>query len=90
MIKLILEEYDEEDYDYYYYVASYYGEGYRGLEDDLYTNSDDEVESWIWDKLQKGSFVTLTTPKYRFYYNPDKVEYGEDAYGIEDYLEGKD
>ena len=90
MIKLILEEYDEEDHDYYYYAASYYDEDYRGLEDDFYSNDYGEIESWIWDKLQKGFGVIFDTPEDRFYYNPDKVEYGEDAYGIEDYLDKKD
>lgn len=73
--------------DYENYARSYYGRNYSGLEDDIETDNVSDLEAWIWEKLQKGNYVEAVINGGALHrYSPDKVEYGEEAYGIEDYM----
>lgn len=62
---------------------SYYGTNYSGLEDDATFNDYEEMEDWVWDKLQDGLGVEVNGIRF----NPDLLVYGDEAYGIEDYLD---
>ena len=41
-------------------TKEYYGKDFKGLEDSLNTNNYDEVETFIWEKLQNGNTVECT------------------------------
>lgn len=72
--------------------SSYYGTNYSGLED-LETFEDySDMETWVWDKLQHGNFVevegnTSDGDSLAVRFSPELVEYGDETYGIEDYLD---
>ena len=68
------------------YARSYYDRNYRGLEDDIVADDVSELESWIWGKLQNGGYVDAVINGVHHRYSPDKVEYGDEVYGIEDYM----
>lgn len=77
------ESYGETKYE----VSSYYGKDFKGLEDSLNTNNYDEVETFIWKKLQNGNTVECidTETGDRKRYSPETHEYGDETFGIEDY-----
>lgn len=78
------ESYGETKYE----VSSYYGKDFKGLEDSLNTDNYDEVETFIWEKLQNGNTVEFidTETGDRKRYSPETHEYGDETFGIEDYL----
>lgn len=78
------ESYGETKYE----VSSYYGKDFKGLEDSLNTNNYDEVETFIWEKLQNGNTVECTDTETgdRKRYSPETHEYGDETFGIEDYI----
>lgn len=78
------ESYGETKYE----VSSYYGKDFKGLEDSLNTNNYDEVETFIWEKLQNGNTVECidTETGDRKRYSPETHEYGDETFGIEDYM----
>ena len=72
--------------------SSYYRRNYTGLEDNESFTNFSKMSNWVWGKLQEGCFIEVNgeTPDgegvfVRF--NPELVEYGEEAYDIDDYLE---
>ncbi len=78
---------DEDMGDDVFVGRSYYDSRFRGLEDDIETNDYEELRDWIWEKVQNGAYVEadgIDGQKHR--YAPDKVEWGDEAYDIDDYL----
>ena len=78
---------NEDLHDEVFTARAYYGTNYSGLEDDIETTDYSELEDFVWEKLQKGFLVEadgLDGLVHR--YSPDKVEWGEETFGIEDYL----
>ncbi len=67
------------------YARSYYDRNYRGLEDDIETDDVSTLDDWIWEKVQNGNYVEAVRMGVHHRYSPDKVEYGDEVYGIEDY-----
>ena len=76
---MIKDLFDAEEFD----CRAYYGINYSGLEDDATFNDYEEMEDWVWDKLQHGLGVEVNGIRF----NPDLLAYGDEAYGIEDYLD---
>lgn len=74
------ESYDEENY-----ASAYYGTNFSGREDSIETDDVSTLDEWIWDKLQSGLFVEAVRMDVRHRYSPDKVEFGDEVYGIEDF-----
>ena len=78
---------DEELNDGTFTATAYYATNFSGTEDTITTSDYSELEDWVWDKLQKGFFVIADgVDGLNHRYSPDKVEWGEETYGIEDYL----
>lgn len=80
MIDKLYNDYcNGEEFD----CRSYYGTNYSGLEDDATFIDYEEMEDWVWDKLQHGLGVEVNGIRF----NPDLLVYGDEAHGIEDYLD---
>lgn len=90
------DEDDESEFDGRYDVVSYYSnsesllDDFYGIEDDLHTNDFEEVKDWVWEKIQRGLFVTAADSKTgnTVSLNPDNYDFeSDDAYGVFDDLD---
>ncbi len=76
-------ESDESLNDGVFSATAYYATNFSGVADSIETTDYSQLEDFVWDKLQNGFFVIadgLDGLNHR--YSPDKVEWGEEAYGI--------
>lgn len=88
-LKEDIDDFDPK-YNARYEVNSYYGNNYRGLEDDLHTSDFEEVKDWVWEKIQKGGYIEVSDRergKSRRL-DPDNYDWeSDDAYRVFDDLE---
>jgi hypothetical protein len=90
------DEDDESEFDGRYDVVSYFSnsvsllDDFYGIEDDLHTNDFEEVKDWIWEKIQRGLYVTAADSKTgnTVSLNPDNYDFeSDDAYKVFDDLD---
>lgn len=97
---ILSEDFEDDDFesefDARYDVFSYYSnsvsllDNFYGLEDDLHTDDFEEVKDWVWDKIQRGLYVTAADSKTgnTVSLNPDNYDFDwDDAYRVFDDLE---
>lgn len=59
--------------DISYYVTTYYDSCFRGCEDACAICNESTLIDYIWEKAQKGFFITIETPTWYIDLSPDKV-----------------
>lgn len=83
-----LAEADEDDSTWEepkYGACSYYGENYRGLEDDFFTDDPSALVDWIWEHAANGGYIEVSGPKARIRLDPDDLAEQVDFGGIDEY-----
>lgn len=76
---MIKDLFDADEFD----CHAYYDSNYRCLEDSDTYYDYSGMADWVWDKLQEGLYVEVNGIRF----NPDLLVYGDESYGIEDYLD---
>ena len=86
----------DSEFDGRYDVFSYYSnsvsllDNFYGLEDDLHTDDFEEVKDWVWEKIQRGLYITVADSKTgnTVSLNPNNYDYDwDDIYRVFDDLE---
>lgn len=78
-----------EDEDFRYHISLYYDENRRGLEDEFQTDDYDVVEEYVWEYIQKGSYITVWDQETmrKVDLDPDDYDYEtDDLYSVLDDL----
>ena len=68
-----------------YGACSYYGENYRGLEDDFFTDDPSALVDWIWEHAANGGYIEVSGPKARIRLDPDDLAEQVDFGGIDEH-----
>ena len=83
-LKILNEDISEDSFDLE--GRAFYDSTFRGVSDTLETDSDDELNDWVWDRCADGEFVetkNLITGEYHRY---RPIDFGEDAIDTTDLL----